>query len=1687
MTLKWKIKDNNLYCVKLRKRRNWLRGTLESTLGSRSARCRTIVEQVKTHVTKLRSNLKTKHRKKIEHLVRKYGKKGVTLDEGVVKQMGSPGILLSEELVAEDVRDPVTVTRKGEQIVLSEEEKQVLRLGPKFSMYCNLSEEEFETDLEESIMKVKWDMMAEEKTTKPGLEDIALRVLLGSEVCDEIDSEKQEEQDILEAETRNIFDQKTKTFNFSKRRATDLKGNSRVYFPRKPRSLEEESKFETLRVELRGTFKNYVNENCKEGGKQSSNLTPAQWGGMKSLRKRVSEGELVIIPTDKSGRLAVMTRDTYTMAGLHHTRMDKEVGWDEIKESQKEINGHVSMMIKTFRIGNNWDHGQRVRETTMGEGLSICPMSLLFKDHKGWSADTGTVPPTRPVVGGHLGLNMHLSELVSDILDPVVSNYDGGKEIISTEDGIARIEILNNQNEGWHDRSYWGDMETDEYKACTVCRGDEGYTWDDMSPEVCSCEDLDGISEDGKMMITMGAMRKLRRHGWEQEVKWDEDDLDRMFLGQDVLHEDLQDQTSPMTLVGTDVANLYPSLDISQVVDQVEQAILDSSITWQSVDYLEAARYIALNWTEDKCRQSGLWRVLPKRRGTRGTRPGLKGAGPQGGERGDQEQWVFPRVRLRPKEKKLLVATVVKLATEAMFKHHYYGFAGKKFQQREGGPIGLRGTCSIARLVMQMFDKQWEALVGNAGLKLSLYMRYMDDGRIFLHQIQRGWKWRMGQLVFCRRWQLEDASKNLQEITMEVLRESMRGVVNYLSFTYETGSEYSDGWLPTLDTNLVVTPENQVYYKYYEKPTTANTTLLKSSAMAENQKMQCLSNDLVRRLLNTREGLPTHYRADVVNCYGVKLLTSGYSYDQVRKILMNGAKGYLAKVRRRKANGERLHRTAWESNGARMKKKLLGKSTWFRDKGKKELENTTHSMKGGSKNNANQGAENKTLRTRTVLFVDQTPMGALAARLREQLARLGATLGFKIRVVERTGRNILTNFSQLHTWRGIQCGRDECITCNQGGEELPSCTKSSVVYESICLKCNPGAKGKGELKNVAEGAPSLYVGETSRTIQERAAEHWGAAKRRKENSHIAKHQAMEHVEEEPEFIFKIVSYHRSSLNRQVREAVRIRRRGGAGQILNSKAEYNRCHIPRLVVEKEDEDSRRIREERERKEDEDLERILKDMDLTWEERKEIEKDQAERKRRRPKEIEDEQSQEDGKQRNKRMKYTRLEEDWGVGGGEIFSEDEDGSMEQEVGAVTIVPTPAPHRPSSKNTITSVITDYFPALRTAGNNKTADQTPEPTLCNDQEALERDQEILVEDDFLNGEEDDVWGTQEDQDDILIITQMMMDQYDPPNKSDRECEASPTIAPSPCQEDRGRGEDPPELYSSSTTTPRRVGFGGDLTRSTAMYHHWDEINETKKDQAFELWTSPTAPRVPDIVRVLGGVYDVRNDHSDKITKTGCQEDQANVKDEELTPEPSSVSARMVEDDIYTAPTEKPFPTMTTSVMDDRMTQPPSHTAADITSTTTTTKDGLKRKTSMPGVSRIKDEVTQGGQPGGSGGSPRLKTTCMYDERGVCDEHGQGIQKFRPSHVMTVGKDGKPKKKYVRQPYFVCDVGLGGKKLKQTQLHFFKLTAGRVDMGGRADDNSNGVGGPEFCTSKEGQTGSCGRVAGSRDEKGFVQ
>ena len=115
----------------------------------------------------------------------------------------------------------------------------------------------------------------------------------------------------------------------------------------------------------------------------------------------------------------------------------------------------------------------------------------------------------------------------------------------------------------------------------------------------------------------------------------------------------------------------------------------------------------------------------------------------------------------------------------------------------------------------------------------------------------------------------------------------------------------------------------------------------------------------------------------------------------------------MTKRARKKENGKRrIHNTAKESKLARIKKKLLGETNWY----KKRMDRDDHEKPHiGRKMMSNQGDN---LRTRAVLFVEQTPQGELARRMKEQLQRLEATIGFKLRVVERTGRSLQSQLSR---------------------------------------------------------------------------------------------------------------------------------------------------------------------------------------------------------------------------------------------------------------------------------------------------------------------------------------------------------------------------------------------------------------------------------------------------------------------------------------------------------------------------------------------------------------------------------------------------------------------------------------------------------------------------------------------------
>ena len=108
----------------------------------------------------------------------------------------------------------------------------------------------------------------------------------------------------------------------------------------------------------------------------------------------------------------------------------------------------------------------------------------------------------------------------------------------------------------------------------------------------------------------------------------------------------------------------------------------------------------------------------------------------------------------------------------------------------------------------------------------------------------------------------------------------------FLKFTTETEEDFPDNWSPTLDTALKISEDNRVLSKFWEKPTNSNRTVEKRTAMRENQKVQILTQEVIRRLGNTTEGLPQREYQNMIDRFCQKLYNSGYSEDQMRRIVV---------------------------------------------------------------------------------------------------------------------------------------------------------------------------------------------------------------------------------------------------------------------------------------------------------------------------------------------------------------------------------------------------------------------------------------------------------------------------------------------------------------------------------------------------------------------------------------------------------------------------------------------------------------------------------------------------------------------------------------------------------------------------------------------------------------------------------
>ena len=100
-------------------------------------------------------------------------------------------------------------------------------------------------------------------------------------------------------------------------------------------------------------------------------------------------------------------------------------------------------------------------------------------------------------------------------------------------------------------------------------------------------------------------------------------------------------------------------------------------------------------------------------------------------------------------------------AVLTLFRTHTNEFGGNYYLQQHGGPIGLRSTCCIARIVMLWWDKQLAEVMARSNLTSEERARYMDDIRIWMMNIRLGWRWQDGDLVYISQWRQEKKDRGM--------------------------------------------------------------------------------------------------------------------------------------------------------------------------------------------------------------------------------------------------------------------------------------------------------------------------------------------------------------------------------------------------------------------------------------------------------------------------------------------------------------------------------------------------------------------------------------------------------------------------------------------------------------------------------------------------------------------------------------------------------------------------------------------------------------------------------------------------------------------------------------------------------------------------------------------------------------
>ena len=123
--------------------------------------------------------------------------------------------------------------------------------------------------------------------------------------------------------SQQIYCREARTISMAKMRVTNSRLNAHITLPTLD-SVEDEAHINLRTGKFGQVARKFYTDSTNEG-LVASNLTQVELDGLESIQRRLKKGTMVMLQTDKSGRLCPTGKDEFIEMGRSHTVKDREI------------------------------------------------------------------------------------------------------------------------------------------------------------------------------------------------------------------------------------------------------------------------------------------------------------------------------------------------------------------------------------------------------------------------------------------------------------------------------------------------------------------------------------------------------------------------------------------------------------------------------------------------------------------------------------------------------------------------------------------------------------------------------------------------------------------------------------------------------------------------------------------------------------------------------------------------------------------------------------------------------------------------------------------------------------------------------------------------------------------------------------------------------------------------------------------------------------------------------------------------------------------------------------------------------------------------------------------------------------------------------------------------------------------